>query len=75
MNLSTIAIITAATERTNGIFLQIHTFRCFFGLCVHQNAGHRYYYLSTLAICMHQGCRMQRLTKSLHIFLVWTRNY
>ena len=76
MNLSTIAIITATTEHTNGIFLQIHMFRCFFfGLCVHQNACHEYYYLATFAIFMHQGCRTQRLTKSLHIFLVWTRNY
>ena len=68
MHPSTTAIITA-TEYTNGIFLQIHMFRFFMDLCVHWNACHEYYYFPSLGIFMHQGYRMQRLTKSLHIFL------
>ena len=67
MHPSTTAIITA-TEYTNGIFLQIHMFRFFMDLCIHWNACHEYYYFASLGIFMHQGCRMQRLTKSLHIF-------
>ena len=68
MHPSTTAIITA-TEYTNGIFLQIHMFRFFMDLCVHWNACHEYYYFASLGIFMHQEYRMQRLTKSLHIFL------
>ena len=29
---------------------------------------HEYYYFASLGIFKHQGCRMQRLTKSLHVF-------
>ena len=68
MHPSTTAIITA-TEYTNGIFLQIHMFRFFMDLCVHWNACHQCYHFASLGIFMHQGYRMQRLTKSLHIFL------
>ena len=38
-------------------------------LCVHQNVCHEYYYFASLGILTHQGCRTQRLTKSLRIFL------
>ena len=64
---STTAIITA-TEYTNGIFLQIHMFKFFMDLCVQWNSCHEYYCFASLGIFMHQGCRMQRLTESLHIF-------
>ena len=67
MQPSTTAIIFA-TQYTNHIFLQIHMFRFFMDLCVHWNACHEYYYFASLGIFMHQGYRMQRLTKSLHIF-------
>ena len=65
MHPSTTAIITA-TEYTIGIFLQIHIFRFFMDPGVHWNACHQYYYFASLEIFMHQGYRMQRLTKSLH---------
>ena len=48
--------------------LLIPMFRFFIDLCVHQNACHEYYYFASLGIFMLQGCRTQRLTKSLHIF-------
>ena len=67
MHPSTTAIITA-TEYTNGIFLQINMFWFFVDLYVHWNACHEYYYFASLGIFMHQGCRMQRSIKSLHIF-------
>ena len=54
----------------NGIFLQIHIFRFLLIFCVQWNAYHEYYYFASLGIFMHQGCRMQRLTKSLHIFCI-----
>ena len=61
--------IKTATEYTDGIFLQIHMFRFFMDLCTHWNACHEYDYFASLGIFMHQEYRMQRLTKSLHIFL------
>ena len=67
MHPSTTAKITA-TEYINGIFLQIHMFRFFIDLCIHRNASHEYYYFASLGTFMHQGYRMQRLKKSLHIF-------
>ena len=69
MHPSTTAIIITATEYTNGIFLQIHMFQFFMDLCVHWNACHQYYQFASLGIFVHQGYRMQRLTKSVHIFL------
>ena len=67
MHPSTTAKITA-TEYINGIFLQIHMFRFFIDLCILRNACHEYYYFASLGTFMHQGYRMQRLKKSLHIF-------
>ena len=70
MHPSTTAVITA-TEYTDGIFLLIHMFRFFMDLCVHLEYKfcHEYYYFASLGTFMHQEYRMQRLTKSLHIFL------
>ena len=67
MHASTTATITA-TEYTNRIFLELHMFRFFVDLCIHWNAHHEYYYIASLGIIMHQGYKMQRLTRSLHIF-------
>ena len=39
------------------------------------NACHEYYYFASLGCLMHQGCRTQRLTKSLHIFCMDKRLY
>ena len=61
MHPSTTAIITV-TEYKRNISTNTHV------LCVHWNTCHEYYYFASLGIFMHQGCRMQRLTKSLHIF-------
>ena len=43
-------------------------FRFFVDLCIHWNACHEYYYFASLGIIMHQGYKMQRLTRWLHIF-------
>ena len=69
MHPSTTAIITA-TEYTNGIFVQIHSLRFFMDLDLASIGMHA---MNIIILhfwgFMHQGCRTQRLTKSLHISL------
>ena len=67
MHPSTTAIITV-TDLQTGYFYKYTCSDFFMDLCVYWNTSHEYYYFASLGIFMHQGCRMQRLTKSLHIF-------
>ena len=67
MHPSTTAIITV-TDLQTGYFYKYTCSDFFMDLCVYWNTCHEYYYFASLGIFMHEGCRMQRLTKSLHIF-------